>query len=178
LPRTIALLRGINLGRRRLKMDRLKELFEELRFADVGTFIASGNVLFGAASRDRAALERKIERHLQAALGYEVDTFVRTAAELAEVVAYSADQAAGSGCENVYVSFFREPLGPERTCKLAACETATDRFVVRGTELFWLCRTKLSESTVWTSPAMKAVGLPATSTMRNLTTLRKLSERA
>lgn len=155
-------------------MDRLKELFEELRFADVSTFIASGNVLFGSASRDLAALDRKIERHLQAALGYEVDTFVRTAAELTEVVAH----AAGSVGENVYVSFFREPLGPERTRRLAACETATDRFVVRGNELFWLCRTKLSESAVWASPAVQAVGLPSTSTTRNLTTLRKLSERA
>jgi uncharacterized protein (DUF1697 family) len=177
MPRYVALLRGINLGRRRLKMDRLEELFKELRFGDVSTFIASGNVLFTSGSREQAALERKIERQLEAALGYEVDTFVRTAEELSAVVEFHAAESTGPCGDNVYVSFFREPLGAARARKLAACETETDRFVVRGHELFWLCRTKMSESTVWASPAMKAVGLPAASTMRNLTTLRKLTER-
>lgn len=174
MPQYIAFLRGINLGKRRLKMDRLKALFEELPLADVSTFIASGNVVFSSGGRDSAALERKIEKHLEAALGYDVDTFVRTAGELAEVVAFSGGDAAADG-EGVYVSFFREPLGAAQVRQLAAVVTPTDRFVVRGRELYWLCRTRMSESTVWASPAMKAVGLPKTNTMRNLTTLRKLA---
>jgi uncharacterized protein (DUF1697 family) len=174
MPRYVAFLRGINLGKRRLKMDRLKELFEELEFADVSTFIASGNVLFSSGGRNAAALERKIEKHLETSLGYDVETFVRTPQELAEVVAFSDGGAADDG-DGVYVSFFREPMPGEQARKLAAIVTETDRFVVRGRELFWLCRIKMSESTVWALPAMKAVGLPKSSTMRNLTTLRKLA---
>ena len=48
MQRYIAFLRGMNLGKRRLPMSRLKELFEELGFNDVETFIASGNVLFSS----------------------------------------------------------------------------------------------------------------------------------
>jgi uncharacterized protein (DUF1697 family) len=46
MPQTIALLRGINVGGHRVKMDRLRLLFEELDLRHVSTFIASGNVIF------------------------------------------------------------------------------------------------------------------------------------
>ena len=169
MPRYVALLRGINLGKRRLKMDRLKELFEQLEFGEVSTFIASGNVLYSSGGRSAATLERKIEKHLEAS--EEVTDLGR---ELAEVVAFSNAGKADDG-DGVYVSFFRDPLPAAQARRLEAVVTETDRFVVRGREVFWLCRTKLSESTVWTLPAMKAVGLPKSSTMRNLTTLRKLA---
>ncbi len=44
----LAFLRGINLGKRRIEMARLRTLFVELKFADVATFIASGNVIFAS----------------------------------------------------------------------------------------------------------------------------------
>ena len=46
MQRYIAFLRGINLGKRRLPMSQLRDLFEELGFDDVDTFIASGNIVF------------------------------------------------------------------------------------------------------------------------------------
>ena len=39
MQRYIAFLRGINLGKRRLPMSQLRDLFEELGFDDVDTFI-------------------------------------------------------------------------------------------------------------------------------------------
>src|SRR5262249_58975697 len=45
LTRYVALLRGINLGNRRVKMDHLRRLFEDLKFADVATDIPRRNVL-------------------------------------------------------------------------------------------------------------------------------------
>jgi hypothetical protein len=49
-----------------------------------------------------------------------------------------------------------------------------DEFQVKGREYYWLCRIKSNESKAWTSPAMRAIKLPSSS-MRNLTTLRKLA---
>ena len=48
----IAFLRGINLGKRRIKMEQLRECFEALKFAGVETFIASGNVVFSSKAAD------------------------------------------------------------------------------------------------------------------------------
>ena len=90
MPRYIALLRGINVGGHRVKMDRLRGLFEARGFEDVATFIASGNVIFSSDSVDAASLGRDIEEHLENELGYEVATFIRTPAEMTATSASSA----------------------------------------------------------------------------------------
>ena len=85
MQRYIAFLRGINLGKRRLPMSQLRDLFEELGFDDVETFIASGNIVFSSKVKDASQLESRIAKHLEASLGYNVDTFVRTAEEVATI---------------------------------------------------------------------------------------------
>jgi uncharacterized protein (DUF1697 family) len=47
------------------------------------------------------------------------------------------------------------------------------QFRVIGREFYWLCRVRTSDSKVWTLPELKGLRLP-TSTMRNMTSLRKL----
>lgn len=61
-----ALLRGINVGGHRVKMDHLRTLFDALGYADVQTLIASGNVIFSSDSEDSSALQAEIETHLHA----------------------------------------------------------------------------------------------------------------
>src|SRR6185312_91254 len=80
----VAFLGGINVGGHRVTMERLRAEFETLGFADVSTFIASGNVVFGAEGA-RTALEPAIEAHLAERLGYPVPTFVRAARDVVRV---------------------------------------------------------------------------------------------
>ena len=82
----IALLRGINVGGHTVKMERLRELFMELGFSNVRTYIQSGNVFFETAQTDRSTLTQMIERHLLNALGYEVPVFLRTIPELEQII--------------------------------------------------------------------------------------------
>ena len=89
MPRFIAFLRAINVGGHTVKMDDLRQLFEALGFSGVETFIASGNVVFETTARNTKVLEGKIERRLREALGYEVATFIRTDAELADIANYT-----------------------------------------------------------------------------------------
>jgi uncharacterized protein (DUF1697 family) len=176
MPHYIAFLRGINLGRRRPKMDALRGLFEELKFADVATFIASGNVIFASRSADPRQLTQKIQQHLQQRLGYAVDTFLRTRAEVAATAAFRPFSAADLAhpAHTVYAGFLQEALSASQGRAMMACRTEVDEFCVAGREYFWLCRVRSVESSVWASPAMRAVKLPS-STMRNLTTVRKLA---
>jgi uncharacterized protein (DUF1697 family) len=172
----VAFLRGINLGNRRIKMDRLAALFEELEFAQVETFIASGNVLFESKARDDLKLALQIERHLAKSLGYVVDTFIRTRDEVATVAAFQPFGKADltHPANTVHVGFLKEALSAEAARKLTACRTAVDEFAVDGRDFYWLCRIKSHESKIWASPPMKAVGLPSM-TMRNMKTIRKLA---
>lgn len=82
----IAFLRGINVGGHTVKMERLREIFTELGFTNVRTYIQSGNVFFETAQIDREAVSQKIEQHLRQALGYEVPVFLRTVPELEQIL--------------------------------------------------------------------------------------------
>ena len=171
MHRYVALLRGLNVGGHRVKMDHLRSLFQEMGHADVATFIASGNVIFSTSSDDVAAHEASIEAQLQEALGYEVATFVRTPEELQDVGAF---EWVGQGSEDsVYVTFTKEPVGAEVRHVLTGLESETDRFEFRGREMYWLIRGKLSESPLFGGAVTKAMkGVP--NTARNMTSLRKL----
>jgi uncharacterized protein (DUF1697 family) len=85
--RYIAFLRAVNVGKRQVTMARLRELFSELGYGDVRTYIQTGNVFFETPATDRAALEGAIERHLLDALGFAVPTFVRTVEEVEAALA-------------------------------------------------------------------------------------------
>lgn len=156
-------------------MDRLRALFESLKLRNVETFIASGNVVFDSPFADPDALERTIERHLAAALGYEVATFLRTAAQLAAIAAHDAFPGSGvEGC-TLSVAFLKvaPPLDVAR--KLGPLRTDTDDLHLHDRELYWLCRGRTSDSQIWRTPLERLIGAPAT--VRNITTVRKLAER-
>jgi uncharacterized protein (DUF1697 family) len=173
MQRYIAFLRGINLGKRRLPMSRLKALFEELGFETVETFIASGNVLFSSKASDASQLEAGIARHLEMSLGYDVDTFVRTAKEVARIGRTNIFAEEAQLGITIHVGFFQQKLTPEIARKLAAVRTDEDELRVTGREYYWLCRVRTSDSKIWTLPEIKALRLP-TSTMRNMSGIRKL----
>jgi uncharacterized protein (DUF1697 family) len=87
MPVFVLLLRAVNVGGTgKLPMGDLKRLSEKGGFRNVRTYIASGNVVAeraGAESEAKAALESE----LKAYAGKPVGVIVRTAAEMAKVVA-------------------------------------------------------------------------------------------
>jgi uncharacterized protein (DUF1697 family) len=176
MQRYVALLRGINLGKRRPPMARLRELFEELGFDRVETFIASGNVVFSSKAGDAGRLEARIAGHLEASLGYGVDTFVRTLEEIASLGRAKVFDEEGREGITVHVGFLQRELEPATARRLAAIRTPEDEIRVAGREFFWLCRVRTPDSKVWSLPETRALRLP-TSTMRNLSSIRKLAAR-
>lgn len=176
MPRYVAFLRAINVGGRIVKMERLKKRFETLGFDDVETFIASGNVVFRSRSKDARALERRIERALQDELGYEVATFVRTDQAVKEIskclpFPVAAHKAAGA----FVVGFLMDAPDKQAVSKLKQLESPIDRFAVRGTEFYWLCRHRQSESTFSNALFERTLGAP--STFRGMNTIVRLAAR-
>jgi uncharacterized protein (DUF1697 family) len=174
MPRYIAFLRGINLGNRYPAMSELKRLFEDSGFANVATFIASGNVIFEAKAADTAKLEKRIEQQLKGALGYEVDTFVRSEAEVAKILALDPFPNLSKDGANVHVTFLKVELTSALAKKFVACGNDDDAFAVKGREYFWLRRGRMTDSKIWATPALKALKIPQ-GTMRNMSTIRKLA---
>ena len=174
MARYVALLRAINVGKRIVKMERLRALFEEMGFRNVETLIASGNVLFDSAARASAPIEKKIEHHLFKTLGYDVETFVRTPAELAAVVAAKPFVGSTLHTESnaLYVGFLKSAPAADAEARLVALGNDFDEFRVHGREYYWSSRRSMGQSTV-TGVAIERA-LKAPSTMRNITTVRRL----
>jgi uncharacterized protein (DUF1697 family) len=177
MPHYIAFLRGINLGNRRVKMDVLRAHFDALKFAAVETFIASGNVIFSSRATDPDQLATTIATHLERSLGYPVDTFLRTRSEVSAIAArhpFGLAVIEDPG-HTLQVGFFARELTSAQAHGLLACRSPHDEFRVEGREYYWLCRgIKSSESKIWASAELRALGLPSSS-MRNFTTIRRLA---
>jgi uncharacterized protein (DUF1697 family) len=83
----IALLRAVNVGGTgKLPMAELKSMCEAAGFKSVWTYIASGNVVF-KSGKTEAQVKSTLESVLAAYAGKPVTVMVRTAAEMAAVVA-------------------------------------------------------------------------------------------
>ena len=175
MKRYIAFLRGINVGGHRVKMDRLRVLFEEMGFADVSTFIASGNVIFSAKSNDVDSLSTGIEQCLAERLGYGVATFIRTPAELASMAEFEpADPGKGEpSASSLYVVLLQAPAAADLRSTLSGLSSEMDEFQFAGSEIYWLIQGKITESHFFGQKFEKATrGVP--NTTRNITTIRRL----
>lgn len=133
MPRYAAFLRGIT--PLNAKMAELEASFEAAGFTDVRTVRSSGNVVFGARAAKVAALERKAEAAMQAALGRTFMTFVRPVDELRALLdddPFAAFRLA-TGSKRV-VTFLRH--APTKKPALPAELDGARVLCVRGLEAF------------------------------------------
>lgn len=109
MTRVVGLLRGVNVGKRRLPMVALREGLVAAGATDVGTYVQSGNVVLtpppSAGRRTRSWLEETIG----AIAGFEVPVIVRSAAEMAGVV--ERNPFPGAGGTRLHV-LFCDPAPP------------------------------------------------------------------
>jgi len=80
-----AFLRGINLGKRQVRMAELKTCLEAAGFAAVKTVLASGNVRFRAEG-EAEAIRIETEKRLEAQFGFAVGTVLRSEDQFAAML--------------------------------------------------------------------------------------------
>ncbi|HXV30356.1 MAG TPA: DUF1697 domain-containing protein [Sinorhizobium sp.] len=163
----VALLRAINVGGTgTLPMAELKSICEGLGFADVRTYIQSGNVLFRSALAE-AEVQERLEKALTERMGKAPGVLLRSRRELEAVVASAPFPHAKANL--LLVTFLPEPPPSDALDKLVAPDG--EEVHIRGREIYihypnGSGRSKLK------LPALKP------GTARNLNTVRKLAEMA
>jgi uncharacterized protein (DUF1697 family) len=165
----IAFLRAVNVGRRRVSMARVVDTMGDLGYEDVWTHANSGNVVFEATG-SRAVAERTIEGALEAAFGFEVTTFVRTAAELHKAVSL-APFPIGDG-DTYFITFLKTVPSRAVAESLESASNDFDTLVVRGRDVHWRMRGKSTQTTL-SAKTWSSVGHHG-STSRNVNLLRRL----
>jgi uncharacterized protein (DUF1697 family) len=118
--RRVALLRGVNLGGRKVVMSELRALCESAGFTGVETLLASGNIVLNAKLAG-AKLEAKLEKIILEGLGLKTDVFVRDAAELDAVIAANPFRGEAKRQPNFLVVYFlRAPMSAAERAAIAA----------------------------------------------------------
>ena len=159
----VALLRGVNLGKRQLRMEDLRRIGSELGLSSPRTFIASGNLLVTSDRSEpelKSALEEALGRHMGAA----VPVMIRTADELARVVAANpfADQPG-----NRVVAIFLDDA-PPRDFAEHARHLAEERMAAGKREIYVYYPDGQG-------PSKLQIPAAASGTARNMNTVAKLA---
>ena len=134
MPTYVAFLRGVNLGpQRSVAMPRLAEIGRELGYADVWTYVNSGNLVL-TTDKAPATVEREVARALEQEYGARVDVMVRSADELRAVL--ETNPFPDASTSRVTVAFLKGPAPPGARERVAAAATAAEPFVLAGREVW------------------------------------------
>lgn len=141
MDRYVCLLRGINVGGKNvIKMTDLRAKLGALGLSDVATYIASGNVVFGAKRASAVKLAATIERALHAAFGYDARVVLLSGEQIAQVM----DEApAGFGKDTAKyrydVAFVRLPVRAKDVLPQLSAKEGVDTFAA-GTHAIYFRR--------------------------------------
>jgi uncharacterized protein (DUF1697 family) len=174
MGRYVALLRGINVGGKNvIKMTELKACFEHAGFADVVTYIQSGNVLFTAGAEGRASLARTIEAVLAVTFDYRASVLLRSRRQMQSVVQRAPEGFGKDPATYRYdVIFLKEPLTAATAMKEVRTKAGVDDARAgQGVVYFSRLIRKASQSQL-----SKLVSMPVyqSMTIRNWNTTTKL----
>lgn len=175
MGRYVALLRGINVGgARKLPMARLREICAELGWAEVETYIQSGNLLFSAPG-DAVALEGALEQAISIAFGFDIAVIVRSAGQWAAYAAANPfpDEARDDpGRLMLNLSKKKPAIGAEAA--IAARAAAGERLRRAGEAIWIYYPAGAGTSKIGPSLLDRAAGSPVTA--RNYRTVLKIRE--
>ncbi|MBI5679508.1 MAG: DUF1697 domain-containing protein [Methanobacterium sp.] len=172
--RYIALLRGINVGRKnRIKMADLINIFESMGFKDVKTYLQSGNVIFNHDSIDTVKTARDIEKNITQTFGFEVNLIIRNEDELENIINGNPFiKESNIEIDKLHVTFLQERPETEIIQNLDINKDINEKFEVIDKEVYLYCpngyaRTKLTNNVFEKKLKTKA-------TTRNWKTTNKL----
>ena len=171
----VALLRGINVGgNNMISMAALKASVERLGFADVSTYINSGNILFRSTIGDARKLETTIERMLVDDYELGCKAVVRSAAEMASLVKKLAKEWTGDKDWRYNVIFLRHTVDSKDIITSLKWKPEFETVTYVPGTLLWSARVKDINKTVMFKSSSQKVFQDMT--VRNLNTTRKLHE--
>jgi uncharacterized protein (DUF1697 family) len=167
----VALLRGVNVGGNTVRSAALAEMARGMGLADVRTVLASGNLLFSAEGSART-LKSRVERALRDTFDYDAWIVLTTADHLRKVI----DDFPFPERDDYqpWVVFGSDRATLDEIEAAAAELDDTDERIERGDGVvYWDCPKGSSTDTPFAKLIAKA-RYKATTTNRNLRTLRKL----
>lgn len=176
MKKYISILRGINVGgHKKIKMAALRQMFTDLGFINVHTYIQSGNVIFSSESSDNQKLEKMIVGKIKQTFGFDVPVIILSADELTTTLnsnPFIKDNS--KDLSYIHITFLSEKPEPDLLKKIADTNFTPDEFVNIDRAVYLYCPTGYG-NTKLTNTFFESK-LKVTATTRNLNTATELSK--
>lgn len=171
----ICILRGINVGgKNKVLMSDLKQIFTNLGYFNVQTYIQSGNVIFETvAEYSLEEIELQINKDIFETLELDIPVIIRESNEFAEIFfnnPFLTDSTIHSS--NLHVTFLSSTPGLDLKHGIKAKESGSDSFFLVSKNVYIHCSGKYSDSKLTNQFFEKALKVRATT--RNWNTVEKL----
>jgi len=169
VSRQVALLRGVNLGGRKVVMSELRAACEGAGFTEVETLIASGNLVLGSKLKGEK-LEKKLETLILGELGLKTDVHVRDAAQLEAVIAANPFKPFAKSNPNFLVVYFMRAKATAAEFEAMEKTSLTGEEVKQGKDCLYIKFPK--------GQGVSKLKMPKLGTARNWNTVTKLAAMA
>jgi uncharacterized protein (DUF1697 family) len=176
VPTYIGFLRAVNVGKRQVRMERLRQVLSDNGFHDVETHIQSGNVKVTSSMRSVAKVEDELRRLISDAFGFDVPVVVRTPAQLRKLAdaAEALDSPVAKDAGR-YVTFMTGDLDPDGVKTLHAWDVETEGARVVGNDVVLFLAAGVQGAKLTNARIEKLTG--ATGTARNIAVVRALADK-
>jgi uncharacterized protein (DUF1697 family) len=172
MTRYVALFRGINVGKaKRIAMADLRVLFESLGYTDVRTLLNSGNVIFNGSVAAAALHAEQIQRAVARELGVDAWVIVKSANDVAAVVAGNPLLSECTDPSRLLVAMTTDAKSLAAIEALACADWGGDTIHVGSHAAYLWCANGILESK---AAVALLKGLAPTGTTRNWATVEKL----
>jgi uncharacterized protein (DUF1697 family) len=172
------MLRGINVGiQKRLRMETLRGIYEELGFNNVRTYVQTGNVVFESTEHDRLELARHIEAHIKQTCGYPVKVFIQQTDELQRILAGNPFlNVRSEDPSKLHVTFLYQSPSETKLSNLTTPDVITDEFAPGEMAVYLFCPNGYGKTRLSNSFFERKLGIPVTT--RNWNTVNALYKMA
>lgn len=137
MPTYIALLRGINVsGQKKIKMAELRDHLISWGFAEVQTYIQSGNLILTSPETDQTQIAERIHRGILEAYGFEVPVMILLPKDVERVLAHNPFLPEHDP-KRLYVTFLSATPDADLIDQLAAVDYAPEAYVVTDQHIYF-----------------------------------------
>jgi len=173
MTRMIALLRAVNVGKRRLAMAELREVAADFGFLDARTYLASGNLVFSAGEHDPEIAAQHLEAAITARFGWTSEAILRTDPQWAIYAAGSPfAEAEQDRAKMLHLLLSKRLPAPDAVARLAERCTAGEQVARRGDAIWIDFAAGVGQSKLTPAFIDKCIGSPTTA--RNWNTVLQL----
>jgi uncharacterized protein (DUF1697 family) len=137
MPTYLALLRAVNVsGHNKLPMNDLRERMSAGGYANVRTYIQSGNVIFEHPSADENELRAALSELLLNEFNVKSPVVLRSRDELAEAIAHCPFTVEPADEKLLHIMFLADHPTSEQIAALDPNRSPADRLEIRGRDIY------------------------------------------